>query len=560
VGPRFPAGISATRHAADAFPGRADDGAHRHRDGARPTDIVAQLKLRDAQCYVASFDRPNLTYRVIPKSSPYDQLVTFLTSRPHESGIVYCASRKTADSLARRLTDDGIPARPYHAGLTSEERAQNQEMFLRDDVRVISATIAFGMGINKPNVASSCITICRRTSKAITRRRGAPGSDGLPSECVLLFSAADVVKQTHFIDEKSGAEQLIAREQLRQMVNFAEARECRRTTLLRYFAEERPNESCNGCDNCLTPRETFDGTVAAQKFLSCVHRVYAKSGFGFGLNHIVEVLSGAATEAVRQRGHDQLSTYGIGRELKRNQWQAIGRELLRLGLVECAPGKFATLQLTEEGVAALKNRTPITLTKQIEVPTAKAKQRAGEIPCDEALFDRLRTVRRKLADERDVPAYVVFSDVALREMARAYPTTPAEFRRIPGVGEQKLRDFAEPFVSEITDYLANHSRQSFAAAAAVPLPRAAPLNDSAAETLARFQRGESIEEIAQARGFVRSTICGHLAAAVEAGAPLTLGQFFTPAQAEEIAAAFRSCRRAKLHRRAGAARRQIRRE
>ncbi len=502
------------------------------------TDIVAQLKLRDARCYVASFDRPNLTYRVIPKSSPCDQLVTFLRSRPHESGIVYCASRKTADSLARRLTEDRIPARAYHAGLTSEERAENQEMFLRDDVRVISATIAFGMGINKPNVRFVVHHDLPKNIESYYQETGRAGRDGLPSECVLLFSAADVVKQTHFIDEKSGTEQVKAREQLRQMVNFAEARECRRTTLLRYFAEERPDEPCNGCDNCLTPRETFDGTVAAQKFLSCVHRVYAKSGFGFGLNHIVEVLSGADTEAVRQRGHDQLSTYGIGRELKRNQWQAIGRELLRLGFLECAPGKFATLQLTKDGLAALKNRTPITLTKQIEVPTAKAKQRAGEIPCDEALFDRLRTVRRKLADERDVPAYVVFSDVALREMARAYPTTPAEFRRIPGVGEQKLRDFAEPFLGEIADYLSANPRQSFTEG--VPPPRGAPLNDSASETFARFRRGESIDEIARSRGFVRSTICSHLAAAVEAGAPLNIDQFFTPAQQKEIAAAFRT--------------------
>jgi ATP-dependent DNA helicase RecQ len=501
-------------------------------------DILKQLKLREPQCYVASFDRPNLTYRVIPKASPYDQLATFLRSRPQESGIVYCASRKTADSVARKLTDDGIPARPYHAGLTNEERGANQEMFLRDDVRVIAATIAFGMGINKPNVRFVVHHDLPKNIESYYQETGRAGRDGLPSECVLLFSAADVVKQTHFIDEKSGPEQTIAREQLRQMVNFAEARECRRTTLLRYFAEERPDEPCNGCDNCLTPRETFDGTLAAQKFLSCVHRVYAKSGFGFGLNHIVEVLSGADTEAVRQRGHDQLSTYGIGRDLKRNSWQAIGRELLRLGLVECSPGKFATLQLTEEGLAALRERRPITLTKQVEVPTAKAKHRAGEIPCDEGLFDRLRTVRRKLADERDVPAYVIFSDVALREMARAYPTTPAEFRRIPGVGEQKLRDYAAPFVEEIADYLANNPRHNFGAA--TPPPRSALLNDSTSETLARFKRGESIDEIAQSRGFVRSTICAHLAAAVDAGAPLTMEHFFTPAQQQELAAAFQN--------------------
>ncbi|MGI8436364.1 MAG: RQC domain-containing protein, partial [Chthoniobacterales bacterium] len=304
----------------------------------------------------------------------------------------------------------------------------------------------------------------------------------------------------------------------------------------RYFAEERPNEPCNGCDNCLNPPETFDGTIATQKFLSCVLRIQQKSGFAFGLNHIVEVLTGADTEAIRQRGHNELSTYGIGKELKRDAWQALGRELLRLELVEVAPGKFATLQVTEAGRESLRNRTAITLTKQPDKPEKRAKQRAGAIECDEALFDDLRLVRRNLADERNVPAYVVFSDVALREMARSYPTTPAEFRRIPGVGEQKLKDFAEPFLSAIESYLSGHARQDFAAAAS-PVARR-PLNDSEAETLRRFQVGESVEEIARTRGFVRGTILGHLVLAAESGTRLTRAQFFTPVQAEEISGAF----------------------
>jgi ATP-dependent DNA helicase RecQ len=366
---------------------------------------------------------------------------------------------------------------------------------------------------------------------------------------VLVFSASDVAKQLHFIDEKSESEARIARAQLQQMVHYAETRDCRRATLLRYFGEEYTKPSCDGCDNCLTPRETFDGTIPAQKFLSCVHRIHAKSGFGFGLNHIADVLRGADTEGIRQRSHNELSTYGIGRELKRDAWQAIGRELLRLGLIECAPGKFATLSLTPAGRDALRHRTPITLTKQIEVVSQSRDQKArvGAIECDEVLFARLRGLRRKLADERNVPAYVIFSDVSLREMARHYPTTATEFRRIPGVGEQKLKDFAEAFLSEIKNYLAGNPRRRFSSGLdALRPPRRSRLNDSQTETLRRFQKGESVDQIAHTRGFVASTIYGHLLAGIERGKIVERDRFFTSDQEKEIAAAFRQISDGKL--------------
>jgi len=435
-------------------------------------DIIKELKLGDARAYVASFNRPNLTYRVVPKTTAYEQLLTFIRSRPNDSGIVYCASRKSTESLARNLNEDGVSAKPYHAGLTNVERTKHQDAFLRDDVRVITATIAFGMGINKPNVRFVVHYDLPKNLESYYQETGRAGRDGLPSECVLLFSPSDVAKQRHFIDEKAEKEARIARAQLQQMVHYAETRECRRATLLEYFGETYPARrdgvggrtpplqvSCESCDNCLQPRETFDGTVHAQKFLSCVYRIHARHGFGFGLGHVVDVLRGADTEAIRQRGHNELSTYGIGGELKRGEWQAIGRELLRLGLVECAPGKFATLSLTPAGLEALRKRTSIVLTKQIEIAEKAARRKPGAIECDEALFERLRALRRQLADERGVPAYIIFSDVSLREMARNYPTNSTEFRRIPGVGEQKLKDFGEAFLREIRSHSAENQRR-----------------------------------------------------------------------------------------------------
>jgi ATP-dependent DNA helicase RecQ len=449
-------------------------------------DIVKLLDLREPRCYVASFNRPNLTYRVLAKNKPYDQVLEFVRARPKESGIVYCQSRKSAESVALRLNADGVKARPYHAGLTPKERSEHQELFLRDDVRVICATIAFGMGINKPNVRFVIHYDLPKNIEGYYQETGRAGRDGLPGDCVLLFSAGDVIKQTQFIDEKPDPkEQQIAREQLQKMVHYAECAGCRRRELLAYFGEEfggtspesgrdalprvqadqqvSPTESiyCGACDNCLSPRATFDGTLAAQKFLSCVYRIRENTRFGVGLNHVIEVLTGADTEKIRKWNHEQLSTYGIGGEHSRPEWAAIGRELIRLGHLRQTSGKFSVLELTHDGLAALKQRRKVTLTKPVTAPEPKT-HRAGEIACDEVLFDRLRKLRRQLADERNVPAYIVFSDVALRQMARDYPESEREFARITGVGEKKLREFGDVFLAEIAAYLQTNPRQIFA--------------------------------------------------------------------------------------------------
>ncbi len=426
-------------------------------------DIIKHLKLHDPATFVASFNRPNLTYRVVPKDQPPKQIIDFVRKREHESGIIYCASRATAERVAESLAGRGFSAKPYHAGLTAEERATNQEQFLRDDTRIICATIAFGMGINKPNVRWVIHHDLPKNIEGYYQETGRAGRDGLPGDCLLLFSPGDIAKQTHFLDEITNEqEQQIARAQLRQIVHYAESAGCRRAELLAYFGETFPLDNCAACDNCSEPRETYDGTIVAQKFLSCVYRILQNSRFGVGMNHIIEVLTGADTDKIRRWGHDRLTTYGIGAELSRPQWAAVGRELMRLGYIAVAPGEFATLELTKEGLTVLVKRTPITLTKPMDLPKARrVARREGDIACDEILFERLRSLRKRLADERRVPAYVVFGDTTLRAMARQYPSSLDAMEGIPGMGEKKRAEFGELFAAEIADYLRTNSRQSF---------------------------------------------------------------------------------------------------
>ena len=525
-------------------------------------DIVSQLHLREPEIFVASFNRPNLTYRVSGKTGAYGQVLDFIRARPKDAGIVYCQSRKGAESLALKLNEDGVKAAAYHAGLEGADRSRNQELFLRDEIRVVCATIAFGMGINKPNVRFVIHYDLPKNIESYYQETGRAGRDGLPSECLLLFSPGDVVKYGQFIDEKTNPEeQRIARAQLQQMVHYSECNGCRRVELLGYFGEafgvppsggpERggtgppeggtPNEiNCGACDNCLSPRATFDGTLAAQKLLSCVYRIREKSGFGVGLNHVIEVLTGAETEKVRRWGHAQLSTYGIGAEHTRAEWSAIGRELVRLGLLAQTAEKFSTLQITADGRAALKDRRKITLTRPVTAPGPK-QPRAGEIACDEALFERLRAMRKRLADERGVPPYIVFSDVALRQMARSYPGSEGEFARISGVGEKKLREFGAPFLGEIAEYLQANARQIFAddSFEAPPArPARASLGDSARETLRRFKAGQSAAEIARQRDIVVGTVHSHLSEAAAAGEAVDLRRFMTAGEEAQIGSAF----------------------
>ena len=522
---------------------------HRVRD-----DIVKQLRLKNPARYVASFNRPNLTYRVTHKSEGQAQLIEFVRSRPRDAGIVYCQSRRTAETLATRLQESGIAAAPYHAGLDASVRTRHQDRFLRDQIRVICATIAFGMGINKPNVRFVVHYDLPKNLEGYYQETGRAGRDGLPSECLLLFGPGDLVKCERFIREKPDPrEQDLARQHLRLMAQYAETPQCRRKLLLEYFGETHPTENCGACDNCLTPRSTWDATLPAQKLLSCVYRIREHSAYNTGLSHVIEVLTGAETQRVKDSGHAALSTYGIGKDLSRSQWGAIGRELIRLGYLQQLADRFNVVELTATGRDALRKRTPIQLTRLPEShpglsvedirsrSSSGSRARVGEIACDEVLFERFRELRKRLADERDVPAYIILSDVALRQMARRYPSTEEELMRINGIGGKKLKDFGAALLEEIADHLRTHSRMTFEdePRAAVPIWTRSTLNTTIQETLQMFRSGTPVESIAERRQLASSTVYGHLVSALEAGEVFDVSAILPPADIPAISDAFR---------------------
>ena len=517
-------------------------------------DIVSQLKLRSPEVFIASFNRPNLSYRVIPKSKAVRQVWEFARARADESGIVYCQARKTAESLALALRDEGLSAVAYHAGLEPSERARNQDAFLRDEAKIVCATVAFGMGINKPNVRYVIHADLPKNLEGYYQETGRAGRDGLPSDCLLLFSRADVVKNERFFNEISDPKaKSMATRQLRQMAGYAQESGCRRVSLLGYFGEAWPDENCGSCDNCLEPREMYDATIDAQKLLSCIFRIQQHSKFSVGLQHVADVLCGGETEKVSKWGHKALSTYGVGRDQSRAVWVALGRQLIRRGWACLSEDGYATVSVTPAGMTLLKERTPVMLAREVSTGGAASARtagsasssaaKAGDIPCDEGLFQELRLVRKRLADDLGVPPYVVFSDVTLRHLARLYPERETEFLTVPGVGEKKLKDFGRQFMAAVSEWLTTHQRQSPAPLAVTPPPVRKmkvenALSTTAAESLRQWRAGRSAVEIAAARDLGVSTIETHLATAIESGVVLDPRAFYTEAEEAEMRKAF----------------------
>jgi ATP-dependent DNA helicase RecQ len=498
-------------------------------------DILEQLGLKDPAVHIGSFNRINLTYQVRQKSAGYDQLVAFVRQRKDDSGIVYCHTRKTTETLADRLVEDGIKAVPYHAGLEPATRVRNQDLFSRDDVQVVCATVAFGMGVNKSNVRYVFHYDMPKSMEGYHQETGRSGRDGLPAECVLLYGTGDAARYRRLIDEKEDQHfRDIMQEQLNSIVGFCESRDCRRRAILAYFGEEYPEDNCGGCDNCLSPRATFDGTESVRKFLACVFRIKEKSGFNVGITHVAAVLAGSTGEKVRKLGHHEMAAYGAGKEHTQAQWAEIGRQLVALGLLYQNPKRMNVAELTVEGMAALKERRTVMLS---ELKREEAVSRKHALECDEGLFERLRDLRKSLADAQGVPAYVIFSDLTLRHMARRYPLSDDEFRRVSGVGESKLRDFGAPFMEVVREYVQVNPRMTFADPPA-RAERQARANDSARETLRLHRLGHSVEAIARERGFVVNTIYGHLSIVAEAGEAVDIGKLITAPEEREIAGAF----------------------
>ncbi|MEX0608129.1 MAG: DNA helicase RecQ [Balneolaceae bacterium] len=479
-------------------------------------DIKKSLELKDSEEYVASFDRKNLFLKIADKKDPLNQVLDFLYTRKKQSGIIYCISRRQVDELAYELEQEGYSVKPYHAGLSSRDRAINQRAFIRDDVSIIVATIAFGMGINKPNVRFVMHYDMPQNIESYYQQIGRAGRDGLRSDCVLLFSYADTQKIKYFINKKEGNEKEVAEKHLDDILKFLETTECRRKPLMKYFGEEYPNDECGMCDNCISATEELeDFTIQAQKYLSCV----ARTGEMFGKTYICDVLRGSKSKKVLGNNHDQISTYGIGKEWSKDQWEQLSRLLIRQDYL--SKTDKGGLRFTEKAEAVLKgdenvfgtlDRTSTSLSGDEGARTSSEV----EAKYDENLFEILRAERKEIADDKGIPPYSIFPDTTLMEMAFYFPQSKESLSHLYGVGSAKLSKYGDAFVGKIKKYAQENDveerRKSIK-------KRAEKTNRG--EKYVRigeaFNDGQSIEHLAEEHGVKDMTILKHLRDFLENG-------------------------------------------
>ncbi|KGK99578.1 ATP-dependent DNA helicase RecQ [Methanococcoides methylutens] len=475
-------------------------------------DTIKLLKLKSPSVYVASFNRSNLTYDIRPKKDSYGDLVKYIQGQAGNSGIIYCNSRKSVESISKKLNNKGFHTLPYHAGLSDSKRHEHQERFIRDDVDIIVATVAFGMGIDKPNVRFVIHYDLPKNIEGYYQETGRGGRDGLECECILYFSRGDWYKIKYFIDQMSKkSERDIATVKLRDMIDYCESTTCRRKVLLSYFGEELESDYCGGCDVCLKPRDTFDASDAARTLLSCVDEVNER----FGMTHIVDIISGSMAKKIKSYKHDRLKSHGTGDGYSKSEWLDMAREMVRLGYLDVKGARYPLLSLNKKSreilaggevyltrssdavsVKASRAKRNTSKTAASKVPTSKttasksatsktttskgatsktttsktttsksatskrstAPKKPKRVPTpisrpDKKLFDRLKILRKKLAVDEDVPPYIIFADTSLRQMAVKYPIRNEEFLDITGVGEFKLKKYGPIFMEEIARYL-----------------------------------------------------------------------------------------------------------
>lgn len=413
-------------------------------------DIINKIGLRSPLTVRASFNRPNLFYRVESKTGLESQLLAFLRKHDGEPGIIYRTTRDSVSALAERLSANGIKALPYHAGLTQEERKSNQEAFNRDEVNVITATIAFGMGIDKSNVRFVVHADLPKNIEGYYQETGRAGRDGEPADCVLFFGRGDIPKIKYFIDQTPDEkERSIAQDKLNQTVKYASHNVCRRRQLLEYFGEEYQDENCGACDICTGTVEKVDITIDAQILMSAMSR----TGQRFGIGHIVDIVTGSDTKRIRDLGHNEIRTYGAGKERDKNHWRFIADELLAQEIIFQDGDRYPVLKISEKGKKVLFGSEKVSGLKR-EEPKKKQRTRKGSEsgPFDEALFRKLRVLRKALADKQGVPPFIIFSDRTLHEMCRHYPSTIDEMAMISGVGDFKLERYGDEFVKVIKEH------------------------------------------------------------------------------------------------------------
>ncbi|HFD4655528.1 TPA: ATP-dependent DNA helicase RecQ [Vibrio parahaemolyticus] len=423
-------------------------------DDATRRDILERLRLHEPHVHLGSFDRPNIRYNLVEKHKPVSQIIRYLDTQKGNCGIIYCGSRKKVEMVTEKLCNNHIRAAGYHAGMDADERAYVQEAFQRDDIQIVVATVAFGMGINKPNVRFVVHFDIPRNIESYYQETGRAGRDGLPAEAMMLYDPADISWLRRMLDEKDdGPQKQVESHKLNAMSAFAEAQTCRRQVLLNYFGEYR-EKPCGNCDICLDPPKHFDATEEARKALSCVYRVNQS----FGMTYVVEVLRGMQNIRVREHGHDKISTYGIGRDHSHDYWVSIFRQLIHKGLLFQNITRNSTLQLTEEARPLLRGDVSLELAVP-RLDTAARAAKSDKLTSknyDKKLFAKLRKLRKSIADEDGLPPYVVFSDATLIDMAEILPTSYGEMLAVSGVGQRKLEKYADPFLDLIQEHITHH--------------------------------------------------------------------------------------------------------